>query len=35
MMGGHKAFQLLLNRLEDSEEVVRAYAAGNLIKVMK
>jgi HEAT repeat protein len=35
MMGGHKAFQLLLSRLEDSQEVVRAYAAGNLIKLMK
>ena len=35
MMGGAKAFPLLLSKLEDSQEVVRAYAAGNLIKLMK
>jgi len=35
MMGGAKAFPLLLRKLEDSQEVVRTYAAGNIIKLMK
>jgi len=35
MMGGAEAFQLLLPMLEDPQEVIRAYAAGNLIRVMR
>jgi HEAT repeat protein len=35
MMGGSKAFPLLLEKLKDSQEVVRTYAAGNIIKLMK
>ena len=35
MMGGVKAFPLLLDKLEDSQEVVRTYAAGNIIRLMK
>jgi hypothetical protein len=35
MMGGPRAFPLLLSKLEDSQEVVRTYAAGNIIKLMK
>ena len=35
MMGGARAFPLLLSKLEDSQEVVRTYAAGNIIKLMK
>ena len=35
MMGGSRAFPLLLSKLEDSQEVVRTYAAGNIIKLMK
>lgn len=34
MMGGSEAFQLLLPMLEDPQEVIRAYAAGNLIRVL-
>ena len=34
MMGGAKAFPLLLKTLKDSQEVVRTYAAGNIIKLM-
>ena len=35
MMGGPKAFPLLIQALEDPQETVRAYAAGNLIGLMK
>ena len=35
MMGGAQAFQLLLPMLEDPQQVIRAYAAGNLIRVMR
>ncbi len=35
MMGGPEAFQLLIQMLDDPQEVIRAYAAGNLLKVMK
>jgi HEAT repeat protein len=35
MMGGVEAWPLLLNSIYDSLPVVRAYAAGNLIKLMK
>ena len=34
-MGGPEAFQLLIQMLDDPQEVVRAYAAGNLLRVMK
>ena len=34
-MGGADAFELLLPMLEDPKEVIRAYAAGNLIRVMR
>ncbi len=34
-IGGSQAFELLLPMLEDPEEVIRVYAAGNLIKVMR
>ncbi len=35
MMGGSQAFQLLIPMLEDSQLVIRAYAAGNLLKLLK
>ncbi len=35
MMGGPEAFQLLIQMLDDPQEVIRAYAAGNLLKLMK
>ena len=34
MMGGPKALSLLLNVLHDPQEVIRTYAAGNLIKIL-
>lgn len=34
-MGGAEAFQLLIQMLDDPQEVVRAYAAGNLLRLMK
>ncbi len=34
-MGGPEAFQLLIQMLDDPQEVIRAYAAGNLLKLMK
>jgi len=34
MMGGPEAFPILLDLLQDSLEVVRAYAAGNLIHLL-
>ncbi|GJL77933.1 MAG: hypothetical protein NPINA01_09220 [Nitrospinaceae bacterium] len=33
MMGGAEAFPLLMRMLDDPQEAVRAYAAGNLIKL--
>ena len=35
MMGGPKAFPILLELLQDSLEVVRTYAAGNLIHILR
>ena len=35
MMGGPEAFSLLAQMLDDSTEAIRAYAAGNLIKLIK
>ena len=35
MMGGAEAFQLLIPMLEDSQLVIRAYAAGSLLKLLK
>ena len=35
MMGGAAAFQLLIPMLEDSQLVIRAYAAGSLLKLLK
>lgn len=35
MMGGAVAFQLLIPMLEDSQLVIRAYAAGSLLKLLK
>ncbi len=35
MMGGSEAFQLLIQMLDDPQEVIRAYAAGNLLRLMK
>jgi len=34
MMGGPEAFPILVDLLQDSLEVVRAYAAGNLIHLL-
>ena len=34
MMGGPEAFPILVELLQDSLEVVRAYAAGNLIHLL-
>jgi HEAT repeat protein len=34
-MGGSEGFQLLIQMLDDPQEVIRAYAAGNLLKLMK
>lgn len=34
-MGGPEAFQLLIQMLDDPQEVIRAYTAGNLLKLMK
>ena len=34
MMGGSEAFQLLIQMLDDPQEVIRAYAAGNLLRLM-
>jgi len=34
-MGGPEAFQLLIQMLDDPQEVIRAYAAGNLLKLIK
>jgi HEAT repeat protein len=34
-MGGPEGFQLLIQMLNDPQEVIRAYAAGNLLKLMK
>ncbi len=34
-MGGPEAFQLLIQMLDDPQEVIRAYAAGNLLRLMK
>lgn len=35
MMGGPEAFQLLIQMLNDPKEVIRAYAAGNILKLIK
>jgi HEAT repeat protein len=35
MMGGPEAFPLLVKMLEDSKEAIRAYAAGNLLHLLK
>ena len=35
MMGGPDAFPLLARMLDDPQEAVRAYAAGNLIKLTR
>ena len=35
MMGGPEAFPLLVKMLEDPKEAIRAYAAGNLIRLLK
>ena len=35
MMGGPEALPLLLEVLNDPKEAIRAYAAGNLIKILK
>ena len=35
MMGGPEAFQLLIQMLDDPQEVIRAYAAGNILKLIK
>lgn len=35
MMGGPEAFQILVSLLQDSLEVVRTYAAGNLIHLLR
>ena len=35
MMGGAEAFPMLFNMLDDPQEVIRAYAAGNMIKLLK
>jgi len=35
MMGGAEAFPILVDLLQDSLEVVRAYAAGNLIHLLR
>ena len=34
-MGGPEGFQLLIQMLDDPQEVIRAYAAGNLLRLMK
>lgn len=34
MMGGPEAFPLLMKMLEDPKEAIRAYAAGNLIRLL-
>jgi len=34
-MGGPEGFQLLIQMLDDPQEVIRAYTAGNLLKLMK
>jgi hypothetical protein len=34
-MGGPEGFQLLIQMLDDPQEVIRAYTAGNLLRVMK
>jgi HEAT repeat protein len=34
-MGGPEAFQLLIQMLDDPQEVIRAYSAGNLLRLMK
>jgi len=34
-MGGSEAFQLLIQMLDDPQEVIRAYTAGNLLRLMK
>lgn len=35
MMGGPEAFQLLIQMLDDPQQVIRAYAAGNILKLMQ
>ncbi len=35
MMGGPEAFPLLMKMLDDPQEAIRAYAAGNLIRLIK
>ena len=35
MMGGPEAFPLLVKMLEDGKEAIRAYAAGNLIRLLE
>ena len=35
MMGGPEAFPLLVKMLEDPKEAIRAYAAGNLIRLLE
>jgi HEAT repeat protein len=34
-MGGPEAFQLLIQMLDDPQEVIRAYAAGNLLRLIR
>jgi HEAT repeat protein len=34
-MGGSEGFQLLIQMLDDPQEVIRAYTAGNLLRLMK
>jgi HEAT repeat protein len=34
-MGGSEGFQLLIQMLDDPQEVIRAYAAGNLLRLIK
>ena len=35
MMGGSAAFSLLIKMLDDPQEAIRAYAAGNLINLVQ
>ena len=35
MMGGAEAFPLLVKMLKDPKEAIRAYAAGNLIRLLE
>ena len=35
MMGGPKAFPLLLKMLKDPKDAIRAYAAGNVIRLLE